>query len=360
MSSVQPPPPVKIPSAELSTNDAVTIDELKPTWNPVTNNQRLKLDQQMCLWTLAGLIVLIIYVWWNSLFGWNHSASAPWYLKPFDFNSGLLATWRNDQYSHGWLIPLFTIALLAYRWQRLDPPTVAELWIAVGLMAATMLLRLIFSKYHIRTGDMYTFVPMIGCAFILAGGLKTMRWAAGPVAFLIFMFPLSMAGERWLLLPLKHMATEASVYILQTIGIEAFADGNAIRLGEQSLAVADACSGLRMLTIFVALAVGAIMVLELPWWKSSVILLSTIPIALAVNIIRIVITAVLFKFAESSESLNAASIEAWSHDMAGLLMIPMALGLLFAELQILDRLIVDEDEEPLDLGMGKAGSGLPI
>ncbi len=357
MSSMQPPPPVKVPTAVNAGAPPIVVEADRPQAERGPGDENGG-QGQMCNWVLAGTILFTVYFYWNSLFGWNNSPNPKFWEIPFDFNSGLPVTWRNQQYSHGWLIPIITVSLLAFRWKRLQAPSTLERWAAVGLIMMTVAARAMFAKYHMRTPDMYTFVPMIAWAFVMAGGFRTLKWAAAPTAFLIFMFPLSMTGERMTLLPLKSVATQCSVFILQTMGIEATAEGNAIKLAEQSLEVADACSGLRMLTIFLALAAAAIMVLELPLWKQIIVGLSAVPIALAVNIIRIVVTAVLYVMVVNSNSLNAERIEAWSHDMAGWLMIPMALGMLFAELQILDRIVVDEDDQPLDVGLGQ--TGLPI
>ena len=71
------------------------------------------------------------------------------------------------------------------------------------------------------------------------------------------------------------------------MGVAAFRQGNLISVPGADLNIADACSGLRMLTIFLALAVAMVFLVERPWWDKLIILLSAVPIALIVNIIRI-------------------------------------------------------------------------
>jgi hypothetical protein len=111
---------------------------------------------------------------------------------------------------------------------------------------------------------MYTFVPALMGVFLLAGGWSMFRWSWAPIASLIFMYPLPDEATRYLLGPLQTVATIVSTYSLQTLGLDAYRDGNRIILGDgQVLGVVDACSGLKMLTIFVWLAVMLMLVAAL-------------------------------------------------------------------------------------------------
>jgi len=115
---------------------------------------------------------------------------------------------------------------------------------------------------------MYTMVPALLGVFLLAGGWGTFRWAWAPVAFLIFMYPCRTRRPAYLLGPLQTLATMVSTYALQTLGLDAYREGNQIVLGDMHLGVVDACSGLRMLTIFVALSVALALVGEREWWET--------------------------------------------------------------------------------------------
>ena len=90
--------------------------------------------------------------------------------------------------------------------------------------------------------------------------------------------------------------------------------------------VEEACSGLRMLTIFGALCFAVVLLLEIPMWQRIVILLSSVPIALAANIMRIVATGILFTWFPGSEE----KLKLFFHDGAGLVMMPLAMVLLFS------------------------------
>jgi exosortase len=213
--------------------------------------------------------------------------------------------------------------------------------------------RLLTTYYPNRVPEMDTFVPCVAGIFLLVGGWKTMRWAGPAIAFLIFMFPLPGPLDTRLLSPLQKLATTASTYCLQTIGIPTYSEGNRIVIGEVQLGVVEACSGLRMLTIFVALAVAITLVTDRPWWERIVTIASAVPIALAVNTIRITVTGILHLTA------GPELAEMVFHDLAGWFMMPMALGLLYVEFQILSHLVIDEGQVgPLQIA-GRAGERAP-
>lgn len=252
---------------------------------------------------------------------------------------------EQPQYSHGYLVPAFACILLWMRWQPLGTSTPAERWAGAAMIGVSVLLRLPLSFFAQIIPEMVTVLPALCGAFLLVGGWKALRWAWPAILFLVFMFPLPDFVERGLLNPLQKLATIASTYCLQTLGLAAFREGNRIILGDIKLGVVDACSGLRMLTIFFALVTAIILVTVRPMWQRIVLWLSAIPIALTVNIARITVTGVLYEYA------NKDLAETVFHDLAGWVMMPMALGLLYCELQLMDHLVIDDDaQEDASLG----------
>src|SRR5262249_12464477 len=154
-------------------------------------------------------------------------------------------------------------------------------WGGIAIIAAALALRMFGSYYHIVTFDLVSIIPLMVGIFVVAGGWPTLRWAAAPLAFLLFIIPLPTKAERTLVVPLQSVATKASTYTLQTIGVpDTFNEGNSILIGDGiHLNVEEQCSGLRMGTIFLAMAVALVMITDGSWWEKSIIVLSAIPIA---------------------------------------------------------------------------------
>ncbi len=249
---------------------------------------------------------------------------------------GAMKFWDNPKYSHGWLVPVFTVILLWLRYEPFGPVKIHERWAGFALLAAGITMRMVATFYTSHVAEMVSFVPSVAGVFLLMGGWRMIRWAGPAVAFLVFMFPLPGFLDTQLLRPLQKIATRSSTYVLQTMGIPSYYEGNVIYIGEMQLGVVEACSGLRMLTIFIALSFAIVLVTERPLWERIVIVLSSIPIALVSNIVRIVVTALLYK------TVGAEWVDRVFHDLDGWLMMPFALGLLYLEFQILSHLVIDD------------------
>ena len=288
-------------------------------------------DQRMP-WVVIGVLsALLFYSYWPSL-------------------SQLPSFWDNPQYQHGWIVPVFTCLLLFWWRKPVGPITVSARAAGVGLLAASFALRLFCATYRIVTIDMYTFVPAIMGVFLLAGGWSLFRWSWAPLASLIFMYPLPDEATRYLLGPLQTVATILSTYTLQTIGLDAYRDGNRIILGDgQVLGVVDACSGLKMLTIFVWLAAMLMLVGGLEWWENLTIAASAIPIALICNAFRITTVGVMYNY--------KMSIAEHFHDStpAAMLMMLLAVGFLVLEMKILSYLVVTDTLTPTSIAGGGGG-----
>lgn len=221
--------------------------------------------------------------------------------------------------------------------------TAAERWIGVGIVAACLLLRVWSAYYDYNNPERLSFIGALLGVCLIIGGKSMLRWGGPALAFLIFMFPLPSVVENTLLMRLQTIATILSTWTLQLLGVSAARFGNTISIDtlETPLQVAEACSGLRMLTIFGAMSVAMFLIIDRPWWDRLVILLSAVPIALISNVIRIVTTALLYMaFGQENETLNHII-----HDWAGFAMMPIGLGLLWIELAILSRLTVPAETD---------------
>ena len=133
---------------------------------------------------------------------------------------------------------------------------------------------------------------------------------------------------------MQHLATIVSTFVMQVLGLPALAEGNVILLNEHSINIVEACSGLSMLVVFVALSAGLAIVVSRPLADRLILFVSAVPIAIVANILRITVTGVLY------DTVSGETAHAFFHDVAGWLMMPLALGMLWVELKILDRLFV--------------------
>lgn len=260
------------------------------------------------------------------------------YLNQLTYTS---TNWVKGLYSHGWIVPLFAGYLFWIRKQPLTEPSSLDRWAGVGVIGVSLAVRVWAAYYDYNNPDRLSFIGCLLGLCLLVGGRHMLRWAGAPVLFLMFMYPLPSFLENTLLMKLQTWASMASTWTLQLLGASATRQGNMLIIDtlNEPLEVAEACAGLRMLTIFGAMTVALMLIIERPWWDKLVIFLSWIPIALVSNLVRIVSTALLFMaFGQDTPWLNEII-----HNWAGFAMMPVGLGLLWIELSVLSKITVPED-----------------
>jgi exosortase len=244
----------------------------------------------------------------------------------------MVAKWSSDpQYSHAYFVPAFALYLVWARRTELAQCSGQPSWWGLVPLLAGLVLRLAGIMLYFDWLEQVSLLPFLAGALLLLGGWSAFRVCWPAVAFLGFMFPLPYSLERALSQPLQSVATQVSTYALQTMGLPAFAEGNVIVLNESNIGVVEACNGLGMLVLFFALATGVAMLIRKPVLDRLLLVASAIPIAVLSNVVRITVTSVLHEFA------GHRLAELVFHDLAGLLMMPLALGMLFVVLWILSR-----------------------
>ena len=247
------------------------------------------------------------------------------------------------EYSHGYFVPLMSAFFL---WIRrhfiLDQEAKGSYW-GLALLVIGISLNWASTYYYYTLLGAISLLPTLAGLAVLAFGLSGLKWAGPSIAFLFFMIPLPGAFSGMLAHPLQRLATESSTFLLQLLGIAAVADGNIILLSDGSIGVVEACSGLRMLILFFAISAAVAMIVKRPVWERLLILVSAAPIALGANILRITATGIIH------EMFGAAVADGFFHNVGGLIMGPVALGILFLELKFLSRAFLPTVSGPLTL-----------
>jgi len=143
------------------------------------------------------------------------------------------------------------------------------------------------------------------------GGWKLLRALAFPLFLLCLMVPLPAIIFNQITLPLQLFASWIAEQILGLIGIPVLREGNILSLPSQQLSVEEACSGIRSLLAlsFLSLVYGYFFD-DRPWMK-WVLLVATIPIAIAANAGRVTLTGILSQMNPDLVSGTAHSFEGW-------------------------------------------------
>jgi exosortase len=142
------------------------------------------------------------------------------------------------------------------------------------------------------------------------------------------MFPIPSSYYILITNPLKLMITDISGQIISFMGIPVFRDGNLLFFAGFELEVAEACSGVRSLYSYLMLScLFTIMSKRLR--SKVVLLLSAIPLAIAVNIIRVVGTGIL------SVNYGPKLAQGFFHEFSGLVLFCIGFACLYLEFHLL-------------------------
>jgi exosortase len=269
------------------------------------------------------------------------------------------AWWHQEDYQHGFVVPIFAVALL---WIRRDMIPQrggrGSLW---GLLFFALWAVMRWTAVYFNYGSLpeMSILPFFAGVALFVGGWQGLHWAWPSVLFLFFMIPLPGAVQGLVTEQMQAVATRLSTFVIQTFGIAAVAQGNVIQLTERPLEVARACSGLRMTMLFFALCIGAAFIVQRPLWEKLLMIASAAPIAVASNVARIVLTAVIYELASFWPTLidldTAADV---IHQWAGYLMMPIGLLLLLAEMTLLSKLMIAPIDHALVVGPTLATEGM--
>ncbi len=200
----------------------------------------------------------------------------------------LVRRWTTqEEYSHGFLIPLVSLWLV---WMRRDalrasigPPS----WTGALLILVAILLHVTGAFSAIFILSQLAFIVALLGITLAVGGFSLLRAAFVPIIFLIFAIPLPYFIDANLSLNLQLISSQLGVFFIRLFGIPVYLDGNLIDLGSYKLQVVDACSGLRYLFPLLSLSFLAAYLFDAPIWQRALVLLSSIPITIAMNGFRI-------------------------------------------------------------------------
>jgi exosortase len=266
----------------------------------------------------------------------------------------LVRTWARDpRYSHGFLVPPFAAYLF---WSRRPPSSepVRRTWTGAVLIAAGAALRLAGAYSFFDWLDAASLLPSLAGVCALLGGWAAVRRAWPAVAFLIFMIPLPFSVESALGPRMQRVATAASTFALQALGLDAVRSGNVIGIGEFKMGIVDACNGLGISYMCLACAIAAALTIDRPRLDRVVLVISAVPIALLVNVTRITATGVLH------ETLGRRVADVVYHDLAGWLLMPLALVALAVELKVLSFVFVEPSDDARAPAEGLDGTPVPV
>jgi exosortase len=300
--------------------------------------------------------------------------------------------WTDENYSHGLLIP-FIIAYIVWSQRERFASAIQR---PAAMMGLTAVLAALFALWA-GTAGAELFMQRTSLVLMLAGivlyfwGFALLRLLLVPLFLLLLAIPIPAIVFNKIAFPLQLFASRCAVWAMMALDIPVLRQGNVIELmprgaiETKKLEVVEACSGIRSLMTLVTLAVvfayfthsrggnhlggenptndskpqpssssaarAVALLRSYGFWRSAVILLSAIPIAIFTNALRVSGTGVLAHY------YGTKVADGFFHSFSGWVIYIVAFLMLFGVGWILDR-AKPASRNPLNPGSGKASRQL--
>ena len=291
------------------------------------------------LWTPANTLQAVVLTTLLAILFW-------------DVLHRLVLKWSSSEdWSHGFIIPLFSLYYLYIRRDMMPAGLLDRS--AISRLAGAVLLILAFLLYLKATiaridypKNVALVMSIVGTLLMVCGWPLT-RWSWFAVAFLMFAMPLPDNVYGQITSPLQQIAARVSAGVLSMVpDMMTEASGTIVEYSYRgrtgTLDVERACSGMRLLMTMTALGVAMTFVNERALWQRLIMILVCVPIAVFCNIIRVTTTGFFVVFGRQDLAQGTA------HTLLGLMMLAVAFSLYGATSYVLNHLFVDNQPEPED------------
>ena len=235
----------------------------------------------------------------------------------------LWTTWMtNDNYSHGVLVPLVSIALVfhdraALRAIRRVPDARGLLLVGLGC-----LLQVAGMRADLFALQGWSLLAVLFGLALTFGGPALTRRLAFPIGYLAFMLTFPPLVVNQISFALKEVAVSLSTGLAEALGVLYQRSGMTLYLAGGELRIEHPCSGLRSLLALIALGTLLAGRLRASPLRRFALFASAIPIAIAVNAVRLTLLIVVAHY------FGISAVNGAVHDLSGYALYAVALAAL--------------------------------
>lgn len=239
--------------------------------------------------------------------------------------AALWTVWTtNDNYSHGPLVPLVSLALVILRRDRLRALPRRGDTRGLALVALACAMQVVGLRADVLTLQGWSGIVMLfGLSLGLLGGPRA-RALALPIAYLAFMLTFPPFVMNRLSFALKEVSVGVAAHAAAWLGATLQRSGMTLWVAGGALEIEDPCSGLR--SLLAMLATGVLFAVLLPGgaWRRLLLVALAVPMAMAGNALRITMLAVTAHYAGIPRAVGLF------HDVSGYLTYGLSLAGLLA------------------------------
>ncbi|MGD9693682.1 MAG: exosortase/archaeosortase family protein [Phycisphaerales bacterium] len=202
---------------------------------------------------------------------------------------------KPEDWGHAYLVPLISAFAIWSRRAELSRLKPEVYWPGLLPLAVGVGAHYFWSLSPAPGTHMFQGAALVLCVAglsLLLLGPRIFAVIAFPIAYLAFGVTISEMVMNKITFQLQMIATNGSAVLLQMLGFTVDLKGNTVTLtlsdgSTMPLNVAEACSGMRMVVAFVALAVAVAFLSTRLWWQRVALVLLATPVAVLTNVVRV-------------------------------------------------------------------------
>ena len=230
-----------------------------------------------------------------------------------------MSIWHNG---HGIIIALVVgyLVWVELRKQR-DLPISSNPW-GFAILIPALVLHMLDTSMHSQLLSAFAlFLSLPGLSLLFLGTERT-KAIIFPLSTLFLTLPIPLFLTESIHLALRHIAADSVAWLLPFFGVPVFATGTLLEIPNGSLLVADACSGFSTLYATITVAILTAYLCPVAHRKILVLLIA-IPLAIGVNIVRVLLLTLLVHW------VGLDVLKTSAHEISGLLTFAVALPVIF-------------------------------
>ncbi len=256
--------------------------------------------------------VLIVWLYLSTFQWWWYEWTAP-----------------GSFYAHAIFVPFFVAVMVWRNREKLTPQTWKPSWAGVPFLAAAMALLLMAQRSDVTTIKSLSFMFLMFGVALLFCGTRWTRVLLFPIFFLIMMMPLIPDQLiNGIAFPIQMASASLATKLLNLLFLPSVQQGTVIQMESYKMAVELPCSGFKTLVSLLTFSAAFAYLIEGKLWKRWTLFLTTIPLSLMINALRITLIGIV------GELVSTAAAK-WFHDVSGFIVLIIAFMFLFSFARLL-------------------------
>ena len=223
---------------------------------------------------------------------------------------------HDTESSHILLVPPLLIYLLVQRWRSIVRGGPSAGWLGLPFLLAAVGVWEYGYRHDLRVNGHLAIVLLLIGAYVTALGWRAAWRGLAILGLVLFLVPIPYTVRIQFAVPAQRITAAVAEQVLLAGGADVSRSGSLLRLGDTEVGVAEACNGMRMLFAVVLICYAyAVTTPMRAWARVATILISPV-VALAANVVRVVLTAWVYGWATDGTAKLFHDLSGWA--IAGL------------------------------------------